>query len=175
MTTWKIDGAHSDIGFKVKHLMISTVRGRFTTFDGTISSPGDNFAESSIEFSADTNSITTNNPGRDEHLHSNDFFNSAEFPKLTFTSTHISKKSENEYTVTGNITIKGVTKEISLDTLFNGYTIGIDGSRVSSFDIKGTIKRQEFGLTWNTILETGGVAVSDDVKLDIIAEFKEVK
>lgn len=175
MTTWKIDGAHSDIGFKVKHLVISTVRGRFTEYESTISYPEEDLTQASISFTAQTKSITTGNKGRDEHLRSGDFFNSSEFPTLTFTSTSITKSSDTKFTVKGNLTMKSTTHEVVLDTTFNGIAVGMDGNRVASFEISSTLSRQDFGLTWNVALETGGVVVSDDIKLDIIAEFKEVK
>lgn len=175
MSTWNIDHAHTEIGFKVKHLVISTVRGKFTSFEGSIVGTDEDFSKSSITFSADTDSITTGNEGRDTHLKSAEFFDSESFPKLTFTSKSIEKKSDSEFTVVGDLTMHGVTKEVSLDTVYNGKTISPYGVEVKSFDITGKLSRADFGLLWNAPIETGGVAVSDEVKLDIIAELTEVK
>jgi polyisoprenoid-binding protein YceI len=175
MIKWNIDNAHSEIGFKVKHLVISTVRGKFTAFEGSITGEDEDLTKSNITFSADTESINTNNEMRDNHLRSAEFFDTAKFPKLSFKSKSISKKNDTEFTVIGDLTMRGVTKEITLNAVFNGATIDHYGGHVKSFDIIGNLSREAFGLTWNATLETGGFAVSDEVKLDIIAEFKEAK
>lgn len=175
MTTWNIDPVHSEIGFKIKHLMISTVRGRFNTFEGSIAMPDDDFTKAQITFTAQTASIDTKNEMRDGHLQSPEFFNVSEFPTLTFTSKSITKKDEAEYEVTGDLLIHGITKEVKLETTLNGLTVDIEGNKVMSFDIAGSLSREDFNLSWNKTIETGGVALSDEVKLDIIAEFKEVK
>jgi polyisoprenoid-binding protein YceI len=174
MKKWNIDSAHSEIAFKVKHLMISNVRGKFNNFAGSIDMPDEDFTKSSISFSAEANSIDTGNSMRDGHLQSADFFNVAEFPTLTFKSKNIVKKSEVEFEVTGDFTMHGITKEIALPTTFNGMTTGMDGAKVMSFEILGSLSRNDFGLTWNAPIEQGGVVVSDVVKLEINAEFKEV-
>ena len=175
MKTWNIDNAHSEISFKVKHLMVSNVRGKFNSFEGKIELPEEDLTKAVISFSAETKSIDTGNSMRDGHLQSPDFFNSAEFPTLTFVSTSITNKSGNDFTVTGDLTMHGITKEIVLATTFNGKVAGMDGLEVMSFEITGALSRKDFGLTWNAPIEQGGVVVSDEVKLDINAEFKEVK
>lgn len=175
MNKWNIDTAHSEIGFKIKHLMISTVRGRFNDFDGSIMLEGEDFAKSQIEFTAQAASIDTKNEMRDGHLKSAEFFNTAEFPTLSFKSKEIVSKGDHEFTVKGDLTMHGITKEISLETVFNGITADIEGNKVMSFDITGTLNRIDFDLTWNKAIEAGGFALSDEVKLDITAEFKEVK
>jgi len=175
MTTWNIDNAHSEIGFKVKHLVISNVRGKFNSFDGKIEIPDEDFTKAIINFYAETKSIDTGNTMRDGHLQSSDFFNSAEFPTLAFVSKNITKKSDTDFLVVGELTIHGTTKEIILNTANNGIVTGMDGVKVMSFEITGTLNRKDFGLVWNAPIEQGGVVVSDEVKLDIIAEFKEVK
>lgn len=175
MNTWNIDKAHSEIGFKIKHLMISTLRGQFSAFDGTISLPDEDLTQAEINFTADTSSIKTGNTMRDDHLKSADFFNINEFPILTFNSDIIKKIEENKYMVTGQLTMHGITKEINLDTTFNGMVTGMDGNKVMSFEILGSLSRSLFGLTWNAPIEQGGVVVSDEVKLEINAEFTEVK
>lgn len=175
MNTWTIDQAHSEIGFKIKHLVISTVRGHFTNFEGTVAMPETDFSKAEISFSAVTDSINTNNEMRDGHLKSAEFFNTAEFPALSFKSNKIEKKSDSEFNVTGTINMHGVEKEIILSATLNGMTKDPYGNNVMGFDVAGSINRSDFGLVWNAPLETGGLTLSDEVKLEIIAEFKEAK
>jgi polyisoprenoid-binding protein YceI len=175
MNTWNIDNAHSEIGFKIKHLMISTVRGQFTKFEGKITSPDEDLTKAEISFTAETESINTGNEMRDKHLISPDFFNAAEFPTLSFKSKSITKKDANDFLVTGEFTMHGVIKEISFDAKFNGISTDMNKNRVMGFEISGSLSRKEFGLTWNTPTEQGGVVVSDEVKLDINIECKEEK
>ena len=173
MSNWKIDPIHSEIKFKVKHLVISTVTGLFRKFDAAIETNTDDFSDAKITFEADINSIDTRNEMRDTHLKSADFFDAENFPKMIFVSKSIAKKSEGEFEVTGDMTIRGVTKEIKLDVDYNGKALGMDGSELAGFDIKGKLKRLEFGLHWNALTEAGGLAVSDDVKIEISAEMKK--
>lgn len=169
MNTWNIDQAHSVIGFKVKHLMVSTVRGAFTDFSGSINAEDNTFENASISFSLKTASITTHNEGRDGHLHSADFFDVAQFPTISFVSTSFMKKGD-AYELVGNLTIKGVTKSVILSATSDGVGAGMDGKPVVGFDVVGTINREEFGLTWNPTLESRGFVVSDKVALDIHIE-----
>jgi polyisoprenoid-binding protein YceI len=166
-TTWKIDQSHSDVNFKVKHLMISTVTGKFESYDGTVlqNNSDDSFDGSSISFTADVSSISTGVADRDNHLRSNDFFNAEQFPKMTFEASSFEKVSDDEYTLNGNLTIRDNTKPVSLRATFNGITSDMWGGTRAGFEITGTIKRKEFGLLWNATTELGGVVVSDDVKL----------
>jgi polyisoprenoid-binding protein YceI len=173
LNTWKIDPIHSEIKFKVRHLVVSTVTGQFKKFDAVIETPNDDIGLAKISFDADVNSIDTNNTDRDAHLKSEDFFDAANFPKMTFTSSSISKISDEKYKVAGDMTIRGVTKEITLDVVYNGKTTGFDGVEVAGFEISGKLNRIEFGLKWNAALETGGVVVSDEVKIEIFAEMKK--
>jgi len=175
MSTWNIDKAHSEIGFKVKHLMISTVKGQFTSFEGSLDLPDNNLEKAVVSFSADATSINTGNEMRDNHLRSADFFNSDLFPVISFKSKDIKKKEGNTFKVVGDFTMHGITKEITLDVVFNGVTTGMDGIKVTSFEISGSLNRKDYGLLWNAPIEQGGVVVSDEVKLDINAEFKEVQ
>ncbi len=172
MATWKMDPAHSEVKFKVRHLVISTVTGNFNQFSATAESNKEDFTDASIRFEADVNSIDTKNEHRDGHLKSADFFDAANHPKLTFVSTSLVKKSGEEYELTGDLTIRGTTKTVKLAVNYNGTVKGFGGSfDVAAFEISGKINRQEFGLTWSALTETGGVVVSDDVKLEILAEF----
>jgi Uncharacterized conserved protein len=165
MSTYKIDPAHSEITFKVKHLMISNVTGSFTKFDGELIADKDDFSDAKISFSADINSINTNAADRDGHLKSPDFFDAEKYPTLNFVSTEFKKAGGSEYKLLGNLTIKDVTKPIELNAEFLGTATDPWGNAKAGFEVSGKINRTEFGLTWNAALETGGVLVSEDVKL----------
>jgi len=172
MATWKMDTAHSEVKFKVRHLVISTVTGNFNQFSATAESSNEDFTDAKINFEADVNSIDTKNEQRDGHLKSPDFFDAANHPKITFVSKSLTKKSGDKYELTGNLTTRGTTKEVKFDVVFNGTVKGFGGSfDVAAFEINGKINRQDFGLKWNALTETGGVVVSDDVKFEVLAEF----
>lgn len=161
---WVIDTMHSEVEFKVKHLMISTVTGKFTSFQGEVESASDDFTDAKIHFSADTSSVTTANEQRDGHLKSDDFFNTEKFPKLDFKSTGI-VKSSNGFKLSGDLTIRDVTKNVTLDVEFNGTMTDPYGNQKAGFEITGKINRKEFGLQWSATTEAGGVVVSDEVKI----------
>lgn len=167
MATYKIDPAHSEINFKIKHLMITNVTGSFTKFEGSIESSKDDFTDAQIHFEADTDSITTNNEQRDAHLRSAEFFDAPQFPKVTFDSTSVEKKGGDDYTVHGNLTMHGVTKPVTLNAEFLGENKDPWGQTKVGFEITGKLMRKDFGLTWNAALEGGGVLVSDEVKLNM--------
>ncbi len=175
MKTWNIDIGHSEVGFKVKHLMVSTVRGMFNTFEGSITAEDETFNSASISFTADVASLTTHNAARDGHIHSPDFFDAAQFPKISFVSTKVEAGADGKLAIIGDLTMKGVTKSISLSGAFTGIATGVDGIRFAAFEIQGSINRQDFGISWNKIIETGGVAVSDTVTLEALIEAKEQK
>lgn len=165
MSTYKIDAAHSEITFKVKHLMITNVTGSFTKFDATMNADAEDFSNAEIKFEADVNSISTNNEQRDGHLKSADFFDAENFPALSFNSTSFTKKSEDNYLLSGNLTIKGNTKPVELNVEYGGTVTDGWGQVKAGFEITGKINRKDFGLTWGAVTETGGVVVSDEVKL----------
>lgn len=167
MTTYKIDPAHSEIAFKVKHMMIATVSGNFTQFDATLQTEAPDFNNATISFEADVNSINTNNEQRDGHLKSEDFFAAEKFPKLTFVSKSFTKEDEEEYKLVGDLTIRGVTKTVELAVEYGGTMTDPYGQIKAGFDISGKINRKEFGLSWGVVTEAGGVVVSDDVKLNL--------
>ncbi len=173
MKTWKIDPAHSEVKFKVKHLIVSTVTGKFNKFEAKIESPEDDFENAKVTFSADVASIDTGNEQRDGHLKSADFFDTEKYPEITFISKSFKKVSEGNYKLTGDFTMKGVTKEISLDVEYNGRSRGFDNLEVAGFEITGKVNRFDFGLEWNAMTEAGGIVVGPDVKLEIFAEMKE--
>jgi polyisoprenoid-binding protein YceI len=167
---WVIDPTHSEIHFKVKHLVIATVTGSFDKFEGNLETESDDFSNARIEFSADVNSINTNMPDRDTHLKSPDFFDVASHPKLVFKSKVFKKLSESEYKLTGDITVRGVTHEISLDVEFGGTMKDPWGNIKAGFELTGKLNRKDFGLNWNAITEAGGLVVSEEVKLQLNVE-----
>lgn len=172
-TLWKIDTSHSEVQFKVKHLVISTVTGSFGTYDATVETEGDSFEGADIHFEADIDSISTSNEDRDNHLKSDDFFNAAEYPRLTFDSTSVEKTGDNEYKVTGDLTIRGTTKEVELTAIHGGTVEDPYGQIKAGFEITGTINRKEFGLEWDAVTEAGNVVVGDKVKLILNVQFIE--
>lgn len=170
MATYKIDAAHSEITFKVKHLMITNVTGNFTSFDSTLEAANEDFSDAKISFSADVNSISTNNEQRDGHLKSDDFFAAEKFPTLSFVSTSFTKVGGDDYKLAGDLTIKGVTKPVELEVELGGIATDPWGQVKAGFEIKGKISREVFGLTWNAVTEAGGVMVSDEVKLNLAVQ-----
>jgi polyisoprenoid-binding protein YceI len=174
MATWNLDVAHSEIKFKVKHLVVSTVTGYFENFSGSVTTNGETFEGATVTFEADIDSINTKQAQRDGHLKSADFFDAENHPKMTFTSTSFTKKSDSEYILTGDLTIRGTTKSVSLDVTYNGTVKGFGGDfNVAGFEINGKINRKDFGLSWSALTEAGGVVVADEVKLEIAAEVIE--
>ena len=163
-TKWAIDPTHSEITFKVKHLMISNVKGEFRTFQANID--GEDFTNSIISANIDASSISTNNNDRDTHLKSPDFFEVEKYPEITFVSKSIKKVDDDEYQLVGDLTIKGTTKEITLDTEFGGFMKDPYGNEKAGFSISGKLNRKDFGLNWNAALEAGGVMVGNEIKIN---------
>lgn len=175
MALWKIDGAHSEINFKVKHMVVSSVTGHFDTFDASIEADREDFSDAKISFEANVASINTKNEQRDGHLKSADFFDAEKFPKLSFVSTSVKKLSDHELQVAGNLTMRGVTKAVTLDVMYNGTVAGFSGARIAGFEIRTRLNRFDFGLQWNALTEAGGVVVSNEVRIEILAEFNKVQ
>ena len=175
MAKWNIDPMHSEVQFKVKHLVISTVTGSFNKFQGTVETDSDDFVGAKINFSLDVDSIDTNQAQRDAHLKAGDFFDAAAFPPITFASTSLTKKNGSDYSLKGNLTVKGVTKEVELAVEFGGIAADPYGNIKAGFDINGVVNRKDFGLTANMITEAGNVVVGEDVKLILSVQLaKEV-
>lgn len=170
-TTWALDPAHSEIQFKVKHMMISTVSGEFVQFDASIATEGDDFTQAKVKFNADVNSISTKNEQRDGHLKSEDFFDAANHPELTFESTSLNQAGDGQYTLSGKLTIKGVTQPVTLDVEHSGVIKDPYGNNRAGFEVMGKINRKDFGLTWHQLTETGGLIVSDEVRIFANVEF----
>ncbi len=168
-TKWVLDPAHSEITFKVKHMMISNVKGEFTNF--TVDVDGEDITKSKVKVIIDASSITTKNEDRDTHLKSADFLDVENHKELTFTSTSFKKTDDDESEMKGILTIKGVSKEISLDVEFGGIVKDPWGNDKAGYSISGKINRKDWGLNWNTALETGGVLVSDEVKISGEVQF----
>lgn len=164
-TKWVIDPMHSEVQFKVKHLVISTVTGSFKNFEGTVESEGDDFASAKIEFSLDINSVDTGQEQRDGHLKSADFFDAEKYPHITFKSTSITKESDDDYKLTGDLTIKGITKPVTLEVEHGGIATDFYGNTKAGFEVKGKINRKDFGLTWDGVTEAGSIVVGEDIKL----------
>lgn len=173
-TKWAIDPTHSKVAFKVKHLMISNVLGSFREFDGTVETEGDDFSTAQISFSLNTSSIDTEVADRDAHLKSADFFDAENYPKISFSGNGLKDLDDDMYELTGDLTIKEVTKPVTLSVEFGG--IGADpwGNVKAGFSIAGKINRKDFGLSWNATLETGGVLVGEEVKLSADVELVKV-
>lgn len=172
-TLWKIDPIHSEIQFKVKHLVISTVTGYFKNFDAQVETENDDLEGADIYFEAETASISTNNDQRDEHLRSDDFFNAEQYPKLTFHSTSFEKVRDNKYKLEGELTIRDVPKPVTLDVVHGGTVQDHTGQTKAGFEITGTINRKEFGLKWNGVTEAGNLVVGNDVKLQLNVQFSQ--
>jgi polyisoprenoid-binding protein YceI len=170
LTKWSIDPMHSEVQFKVKHLVISTVSGFFKSFEGSVETEGDNFEHAKVDFSLDINSIDTNQTQRDEHLKSADFFDAAQYPQIKFKSTSFKKTGDDEYELKGDLTIKGITKSITLNAEFGGSADDFYGNTKAGFEITGKINRKEFGLTWEGVTEAGSIVVGEDIKLTINAQ-----
>ncbi|HLP13428.1 MAG TPA: YceI family protein [Flavobacteriales bacterium] len=170
-TKWGIDPMHSEVTFKVKHMMISSVSGNFTKFDSAVETTGDDFTTARIDFSADVNSISTNNEQRDGHLKAGDFFDAENHPKLTFTSTKMEKKTDEEYKLHGNLSLRGVTKPIVLDVEFGGIAKDAYGNTRAGFSLAGKINRKDFGISFGMVTETGGIVVGDEVKLNMHVQY----
>lgn len=171
LTKWNIDTTHSEITFKVKHLVISTVTGKFTDFDASLETDSEEFEDANIRFEATINSIETGNEDRDNHLKSDDFFNAAEHPKMIFESTQFKKTGEDDYRLLGNLTIRGNTQPVELKAEYGGTVQDPYGNTKAGFDVTGKINRKDFGLKWNAVTEAGNVVVSDEVKLSLNVQF----
>ena len=171
MANWTVDNSHSSIGFSVKHMMVSKVKGVFENYSATVTADDlTDLTTASITFDIQTASINTKSEDRDNHLRSADFFNAEDFPTISFQSTNIVKDGDDEYKVTGDLTIKDVTKPVTFDVEYNGKGTNPWGVDVYGFEAETKLNREEFGLTWNAALETGGVLVGKDIKISIDLE-----
>ena len=164
-TTWVIDPMHSEVLFKIKHLVISTVTGSFRKFEGQAITTGEDFNNARVSFTIDVSSIDTNQSMRDQHLQNGDFFSADLYPTIDFVSTSFTKSGDSDFTMKGNLTMKGVTKEVKLNVEYGGSENNGHGQIKHGFEITGTINRKEFGMTWNKLTDTGGLGLGEDIKL----------
>lgn len=170
MTKFNLDAAHSSIDFSVKHMMVSKVRGSFTNFTADLDGNTEDLTGATINIDIDVKSINTNNEDRDNHLRSGDFFDTENFPSIKFVATDIKKTDDNEYDVTGDMTIKDVTKPVTFEVEYGGKGTNPWGQEVVAFSAETKINRKDFGLVWNQALETGGVLVGEDIKISVELE-----
>ncbi len=164
-TNWALDASHSSIQFNVMHLVISEVTGKFNKFGVSVLSDKPDFSDAKISFTAETNSIDTDNADRDKHLQGDDFFNAEKFPQIKFVGKTFKKGKGNKYTLTGDLTIRDVTKTITFDVTYGGTVVDPWKNTKAGFKISGKISRKEFGLKWNTLTEAGGAVVGDEIEL----------
>ncbi|MFH1197936.1 MAG: YceI family protein [bacterium] len=169
-TKWNIDKSHSNAGFTVTHLVISEVDGYFKNYEGSVETNGDDFTNAKIEFSFDIASINTDNEKRDNHLKSDDFFNAEKFPKMTFKSKSFKKVDGKNWKLVGDLTIRDVTKQVTLDVKNNGTVKDPWGNIKAGFKIYGVINRFDYNLKWNSMIEAGGLVVGEDVEIKINLE-----
>ncbi|HEX5554372.1 MAG TPA: YceI family protein [Chitinophagaceae bacterium] len=169
--TWNIDPVHSEIHFRARHMVVSTVTGQFDRFDATAETEGDTPENAKVTFTAETASVNTGTEQRDNHLRSDDFFNAEKFPTLTFKSTSFKNVKEDIYQLKGDLTIRDVTKPIELDVEYGGMITDPYGNQRSGFTVTGKVSRKDFGLRYNALLESGGAVVSDEIKINCHVEF----
>ena len=169
-STWEIDPTHSSAEFAVKHFMISTVKGRFTRFDGLLHIDEQEPENSRVEVRIETASVETGLGQRDDHLRSDDFLNAEKFPYITFRSTRVERAGHDRWRITGDLTIRDVTREVVLDTNFEGEGRDFTGNRRAAFSAETSINRKDYGLKYNAVLEGGTIVVADKVKISINVE-----
>jgi polyisoprenoid-binding protein YceI len=170
-TNWNIDEMHSEIGFKVKHMMISNVHGKFAAFHAIAKTHGEDFSSAKFDFSAAVNSIDTGVADRDAHLKSDDFFNAEKYPDMIFKSIGIEKKDKHNFIINGELTIRDVTKPVDLTAEFSGIVKDPYGQTKAGLTVTGKIKRSEYGLLWSAVTEAGKIVVSDDIQLNCEMQF----
>ncbi len=165
ITTWKIDTSHTKVAFSVTHMMITETTGKFKLYEGSVSSNGNEFEDAKIDFTIDATSIDTDDDNRDKHLRSEDFFSTEKYPKMTFKGKTFKKVKGNNYKLTGDLTIRDITKTIVLDVTHTGTVKSPWGQEVAGFKLSGKINRIEYGLKWNALLEAGGMTVGEEVRI----------
>lgn len=170
-TKWVLDPAHSEIDFKVRHMMITNVKGEFRAFNAVILTESDDFSKGSVELNIESGSVFTNNTDRDKHLKSADFFDAENHKELKFTSSSLTKLDDDNYKLNGILDIRGIKKQVSFDVEFGGINKDPWGNLKAGFSLSGKINRKDWGLNWNAALETGGVLVSDEVRINAEVQF----
>ncbi len=172
---WVLDKAHTNVRFSVSHLVVSDVDGNFTAFEGNMTSNKPDFSDAVINFTADVSSINTGNENRDKHLKSDDFFNAAKFPQIKFVSKSFQPLGNNKYTLTGDLTIRDITKTVSFDVTYGGtITSASMGGTHAGFKARTTINRFDYNLKWNAATETGGMVVGKEVEITLNIDMKKI-
>ena len=169
--SWALDPTHSELQFKIKHLMISTVTGQFNEFKASVETDGDDFANAKVHFEATVDSISTNNEQRDAHLKNGDFFDAEKYPVIVFKNEKMEKTGEDEYKLYGTLTMRGVSKNIILNAEFGGITKDPWGNTRTGFSVTGKINRLDFGISFGSVSETGGLLLGDEVKISANVQF----
>jgi polyisoprenoid-binding protein YceI len=165
-TKWVLDTLHSEISFKAKHLVITTVTGKFQEFSATVEAENDDFSDARVQFSAKVDSISTGSEQRDGHLKSPEFFDAATYPEISFVSTSLQKKAADQYVLTGDLTIRNVTRSVSFDVEYAGiHKDPFYGKTKAGFELNGKINRKDFGLSWDVVTEAGGAVVSNEIRI----------
>jgi len=170
-TKWVLDPAHSEVQFKVRHMMISNVTGKFHKFDASVETEGDDFTTANISFTADVDSVNSGSEQRDGHLKSEDFFDAANYPQIKFEGTSLEKIDDENYKLHGNMTIRNTTKPVTFNVEFGGIHKDPWGNTKAGFSIDGKLNRKDYGLHWHVVTEAGGLVAGDEVKLHVEAEF----
>lgn len=174
-TTWQLDPAHSEVQFRVRHLLVSNLTGQFKTFSSLVTTEApEDFTKANIEFTVETNSVDTGMEMRDNHLRSEEFFAADKFPALHFKGNAVKSLGDDQYQLDGDLTIRDVTKPVSLNVEFGGITKDPYGNTKAGFEVTGKIKRKEFGLTWDALTEAGGAVVADEVKIQANVQYAKV-
>jgi polyisoprenoid-binding protein YceI len=174
-TKWNVDNVHSSVKFSVPHLVISEVEGSFKKFDGSVAAAKPDFTDANVNFNIDVNSINTDNEMRDKHLKGDDFFNAEQYPNMTFKSTSFKKVSGNKYALSGNLTIRNVTKPVKFDVVFGGTAKDGYGNTKAGFKATTVINRFDYNLKWNSLTEAGGATVGKDITIDLKLQFAQAK
>ncbi|MFZ4634732.1 MAG: YceI family protein [Saprospiraceae bacterium] len=169
--SWQLDPMHSEVNFRVRHLVISTVSGSFATFQSTLTTEEDDFGTAQVELTIDAASINTGVADRDNHLRSDDFFNAEKFPQIHFKSTGVTKSADGKIHVNGDLTIRDITKPLTLEVDHGGIMVDFYNNTKAGFELEGKISRKEFGLMWDAVTEAGGVVVGDEVKFQINLQY----
>jgi polyisoprenoid-binding protein YceI len=172
-TSWTFDKAHTEVGFNVTHLVISEVDGRFASYEGAVTTKGDDFSNAQVNFTVDIASIDTDNEKRDMHLKSDDFFNAEKYPKMTFKGRSMKKTGKDTYKLVGDLTIRDKTRQIELDVKHNGTVKDPWGNIKAGFKMSGVLNRFDYDLKWNTLTEMGGAVVGKEVRLDINVQLQK--
>lgn len=170
-TKWALDPTHSEVQFKVRHLLVSNVTGHFKTFNATVETEGDDFTTAKVQFTADVNSISTNNEQRDAHLRSGDFFEAEKHPQITFEGSKLEKTGLDSYQLQGVLTMRGISKPIVLEVEYGGIVTDPWGNTRTGFTITGKVNRKDFGVSFSMVSETGQILLGEEVKIQASAEF----